>query len=233
MMGHLHINESCRSHAADPIYFSRQTDRQARQVPTSCRITPNYRISISTSGLSGQQPSTQWVPPPTSPPLLPPTTRSRANLIGSGEFKIPACDWDCHHPGQHCKATTYPSYHRAAQQSRKPDSGYCLANSTVYFTHRCARITQLWLIGREGTNVWITVLLLLPPVPGKQCLMQDLVFDMWNLLMPVNYCYHCWCSRGYCGIWAYLIHHLISCNSILHAQLLHHALWRIAWRRFK
>lgn len=137
---------------------------------------------------------------PTSPPLLPPTTRSRATLIGSGEFKIPDCDWDCHRPGQHCKATTYPSYHRAAQQSRKPDSGYCLANGTVYFTHRCARITQLWLIGREGTNVWITVVLLLPPMPGKRCLMQDLVFDMGNLLKTVNYGYHCWCSRGYCRI---------------------------------
>lgn len=69
--GHLHINESCRSHAADPIYFSRQTDRQARQVPTSCWITSNYCISISTSGLSGLQPPSEgfFFPPPPSPLL--------------------------------------------------------------------------------------------------------------------------------------------------------------------
>lgn len=135
------------------ISADRQTGRQARQVPTSCRITPNYRISISTSGLSGQQPSTQWgffSPPPHL--CCAPTTRFRVTLIGSGEFKIPDCDWDCHHPGQHCKATTHPSYHRAAQHSRELDSGYCLANSTVYFTGRCARITQLWIIAVRVQN---------------------------------------------------------------------------------
>lgn len=132
---------------------------------------------------------------PSAPPHLccAPTTRSRATLIGSGEFQIPDCDWDCHHSGQHCKATTYPSYHRAAQHSRKPDSGYCLANSAVYFTHHCARITQLWLIAREGTKLWITVLLLLPAMPGKQCLRQDLIVDAGNMLLIVTNCYYCCC----------------------------------------
>lgn len=131
-------------------------------MPTSCWITSNYHISISTSGLSGLQPPRQWAfPPPRAHLFCAPTTRSRVTLIGSGEFKIPECDWACHHPGQHCKTTTYPSYHREAQHSRKPHSGYCLANSTVYFTQHW-RITQLWIIVRESTKLWITVLLLLP-----------------------------------------------------------------------
>lgn len=113
-----------------------------------------------------------------------PTTRSRVTLIGSGEFKIPECDWACHHPGQHCKATTYPSYHRAAQHSRKPDSGYCLANSAVYFTQRW-RITPLWIIDKESTKLWITVLLLLP-LPDSSVGCRIFKFDTGNLLRTVG-----------------------------------------------
>lgn len=40
--GHLHINESCRSHAADPIYFSGTTDRQEWRGKASAGELPNY-----------------------------------------------------------------------------------------------------------------------------------------------------------------------------------------------
>lgn len=151
-------------------HLFQQTDRQAGkasayELPNYSKL-PHFHLHIRPVRPATIDPVGFFF----SPPHLcrAPSTRSRVTLIGSGEFKIPDCDWDCHHPGQHCKATTYPSYHRAAQQSRKPDSGYCLANSTVYFTHGCARITQLWIIAREGTQLWITVVsLLLPPMSGK------------------------------------------------------------------
>lgn len=144
-------------------HLFQQTDRQAGKA-SAYELLNYFKLPHFHLHIRPVRPATTVpVHPPSPHPhhlCCAPTTRSRVTLIGSGEFKIPECDWACHHPGQHCKATTYPSYHRAAQHSRKPDSGFCLANNTLYVTQDW-RITQLWILVRESTKLWITVLWLL------------------------------------------------------------------------
>lgn len=108
--GHLHINESCRSHAADPIYFSGTTDRQERRGKASAGELPNYsKLQHFHLHIGPVRPAT-IVPVgffllfffhilfhslllllllPLLLLLCATTTRSGVTLIGSSEFKGP------------------------------------------------------------------------------------------------------------------------------------------------